>query len=70
MSENSMFPTIRQTARRMGMSEYELRKGVKEGRIPYIMSGNRVKINIAMLIDILNAESANRLNADKKMSCR
>ena len=61
----SMFPTIRETARLTGLSDYSLRKAVKEGTIPFIMCGNRVRINYAMLIEQINRQSAERICSEK-----
>jgi len=58
MNESTRYLTIRETARETGLSQYFLRKAVKENTLPYIMCGNRVKFNITMLMDALN-QSAN-----------
>lgn len=48
------FKTIRQSAKLVdGLSEYNLRRLIKQGKIPYIKSGNRVLININTLIDYI-----------------
>ncbi len=57
MPENTRFLTIRETARQTGLSEYFLRKSIKNGTIPVVMCGNRCKLNISMLMDALKAQT-------------
>ena len=57
MQENGRFLTIRETARLTGVSEYFLRKNIKEGIIPVIMCGNRAKLTVSMLMEALKAQS-------------
>ena len=46
--------TIKQIAREGIISEWTLRRWVSEHRIPFIKSGNRVLINLDLLIEVLN----------------
>lgn len=52
------FMTIRETARTGILSEYHLRILEKQGRLPGVRSGNRFKVNIGLLVEQLNRESA------------
>ena len=52
------FMTIRETARTGILSEYHLRLLEKQGRLPGVRSGNRFKVNIGLLVEQLNRESA------------
>jgi len=61
--------TVKQVAQTIGLSEYTIRTGVSQGRIPYIRtSGNKGKI----LIDIdlfqrkLEEEAINNASAENK----
>ena len=58
MSEAEKTYTIREIARQTRLSEYFLRKSIKDGTIPVIMCGNRAKLTISMLMDALKAQSA------------
>lgn len=58
MSEIPKFLTIRGIARETKISEYYLRKCIKDGTIPVIWCGNRAKLSIEMLMDALKAQSA------------
>ena len=50
--------TIRQTAAKGIISEFQLRSMLKEGELPGFYSGNTYKVNVPMLIDKLDAISA------------
>ena len=56
-----MFRTIRQTAENGILSEYRLRKMLKEGRRPGIYAGNRFLVDQAALEDMLHVESMKNL---------
>lgn len=59
MNENiPKFLTIRETARAGILSEHHLRLLEKQGRLPGMRAGNRFKVNVAMLIEQLDRESA------------
>lgn len=55
------FLTIRQTAATGILSEHHLRLLEKQGKLPGIYSGNRFKVNVGLLVDQLNRESAERV---------
>ena len=57
------FYTIRETMRLTGLSEGFLRSGVKSGRVPHVMSGNRALINVPLLLTQLDAVSLGDLHA-------
>lgn len=58
MSETERLYRIRELPKLTGVSEYTIRKGIRDGIIPVIMCGNRAKLSISMLMDALKAESA------------
>ena len=53
-----VFLTIRQVARTGLISEYFLRALEAEGRLPGIYAGNRKLVNVPLLVEQLNRESA------------
>lgn len=57
------FLTIRQTAETGILSEHHLRMMGKQGRLPGIRSGNRFLVNTTLLIEQLDRESAERVQA-------
>lgn len=57
MNETERLHTIREIAKKTGMSEYSLRKFIQNGTIPVIMCGNRAKLSISMMMDALNLKS-------------
>ncbi len=50
--------TIRQTAERGIITEFQLRKMLRAGELPGFYSGKTYKVNVPMLIDKLDAMSA------------
>lgn len=56
------FLTIRQTVEVTGLSTHYLRNGCRTGTVPHITSGNRFLINVPLLIEGLNRESASAGN--------
>ena len=52
------FKTIRQTAKLGILSEYNLRLRLAQGRLPGVYAGNRFMVNVPMLTQKLDAESA------------
>ena len=46
---NAPFQSVKNTARITGLSTYFLRKGCKEGTIPFIMCGSEYRINVPRL---------------------
>ena len=47
------FQSIRQTKKTTGLSEYYLRKLVKEGKAPGVYSGNKFLVNVPALLEQL-----------------
>lgn len=60
------FLTIRQTAATGILSEHHLRLLEKQGKLPGIYSGNRFKVNVDLLVDQLNRESAERVQCQRQ----
>lgn len=58
MKDYDKYLTIRQTAERGIITEFQLRKMLRAGELPGFYSGNTYKVNIPMLIDKLDAMSA------------
>lgn len=58
MRDTLEFMTIRETAATGILSEHHLRLMQKQNRLPGIYTGNRFLVNYKMLVDRLNAESA------------
>lgn len=52
------FCTIRQAAARGYLSEHHLRLLLAQGKLPGIYSGNRFKVNMRLLAEQLDKESA------------
>lgn len=50
---NTMFQSVRQTQRTTGLSEYYLRKLVKEGKAPGVYSGKKFLVNVPALLTLL-----------------
>ncbi len=60
MDNLPMFMTIRETAKTGIISEYHLRMMERQGKLPGVRVGNRFKVNVDLLVDQLNRESAER----------
>lgn len=58
MRDTLEFMTIRETAATGILSEHHLRLMQKQNRLPGIYTGNRFLVNYKMLVERLNAESA------------
>lgn len=52
-----IYLSIKDTARYTGLSEYYLRKRLKEGNIHHIMSGAKVLINLPLMLADLESQS-------------
>ncbi len=52
------FLCINDAARASGMSRDYIRKGVKSGKIPHVLSGKAYMINMRRFFDMLENESA------------
>lgn len=64
--ETQKFMTIRQVAGSGVLSEYTLRIMEKQGRLPGIRSGNRFLVNVTMLEQQLDRESAANAQAARE----
>lgn len=60
------WPTIREAAERGPLSEYALRKGIRDGWVPGIFVGNRFRVNYEKLLEILEAKSMNGIEANTR----
>ena len=58
MSDNKTLLTIRQTAKAGILSEHHLRLLEKQGRLPGLRVGNRFLVNVDLLKEQINRESA------------
>jgi excisionase family DNA binding protein len=57
------FLSIKETVEQLGLSEYYLRNGIRNGTIPFIKCGKKQLINIPLLIEQLDKESRQEVNA-------
>ena len=48
------FQTIREAVRLTGLSERYVRRLYHEGKLPHVMSGNRVLVNVPKLMEMLD----------------
>ncbi len=48
------FQTIREAVRSTGLSERYMRKLHSEGKLPHVMSGNRVLVNVPKLMEMMD----------------
>ncbi|MBQ6175396.1 MAG: hypothetical protein IJK28_12330 [Clostridia bacterium] len=55
------FATIRETSKRTGISEFELRKRFHEGRLPVIRAGTTILVDVPIFLDALHAEAQDAL---------
>ena len=54
MNEAPTMLSIRETARRSGLSENAVRRLVRESAVPFIRVGKKVLLNWEMLVNFLN----------------
>lgn len=52
------YQSINDTAKETGLSRWFLRAGVKAGTIPHIQSGNKVLVNVPLMLEKLAEEAA------------
>ena len=52
------FQSVTDAAKTTGLSTFFLRRGLRDGTIPHIKSGNKYLINIPRLLEVLNAAPA------------
>jgi len=57
MNETERLYRVREIAKKTGLSEYFLRKHIRDGTIPVIMCGNRAKLSITMLMDAIKTSA-------------
>lgn len=57
------FLCIKEAAEQLGLSEYHLRSGIRNGTIPFIKCGKKQLINIPLLIEQLDNESRQGVKA-------
>ena len=65
MQHTTIFPvyqSIKDTVKVSGLSEFYLRKLLKNGKLPHIKSGNKVLINIPSLLNQLENEVVHDAN--------
>lgn len=53
MTESTMFPSIREAAKRGPLSEYCLRLMLKQGKLPGVFSGKKFLVNYDRLLEQL-----------------
>ena len=51
------YQSVKNAARLSGLSTYSIRKGIKEGRIPFIRVGNDFRVNLPAFLRQLEEES-------------
>ena len=51
------FMTIRDQVAVTGLSEKYVRKLLKDGELPHVMSGSRCLVNVPLLIEMMNKKS-------------
>lgn len=51
------FQTIPEAAQTTGLSQYFLRHGAKNGTVPHTRSGNRILINVPLLLERMDQQS-------------
>jgi hypothetical protein len=57
-----IYLSIKDTARRTGLSEYYLRSRLREGKINHITSGAKILINLPLMLADLEKQAAERVN--------
>lgn len=58
MNDGKIFCTVKETCDRTGLSQFYIRRGCAAGTIPHVKSGSKILVNVPLLIEWLNAESA------------
>lgn len=56
--------SIRETARLTGLSEFTIRRWVKQNRIVYVQADSKILVNVDRLLDFLNGEGADASESD------
>lgn len=65
MKKTAVYQTIQETCETTGLSQYYLRSGCKEGKIPYIQSGSKYLINVPLLLEKLEREALDNVDESK-----
>lgn len=53
---------LKQAAKELGLTEYQLRRMAKEHKIPYLMSGNRYVFDVDLCQQFLKNEAIENVN--------
>lgn len=61
--EEAPFQGIRQAARLTGLSQYSIRSGCREGRIPHIKVGAEYRVHVPSLLEMLEEEASRSVGA-------
>lgn len=56
----TVYHSIRETARITGLAEYNLRNRLKEGRLPGLYSGRKFLVNVPSLLKLVALEEEQR----------
>ena len=56
--KDAPFQTIRSAVAPTGLSERYIRQLYREGKLPHVMVGNRVMVDVPALIDYVHREAA------------
>jgi len=56
-SDTAPFQPIKQASYLSGMSQYFIRKGILDGKIAHVKSGNKYLVNVPKLLEELNSNS-------------
>ena len=57
------FQGIRQAARLTGLSQFSIRSGCRDGKIPHIKVGSEYRVHIPSLLEMLENEAARSVGA-------
>ena len=63
MDNIKRFMTRKEAAEYTGLSYSYIRQGTDQGKIPHIKSGTKILVNVPLLIEKLNRESEENVNA-------
>lgn len=56
---------IKQAAEEIGLTEYQLRRMTKEGKVPFLLSGNRYIFDLDLLEEALRNEAMKNVKAEE-----
>ena len=60
-----VYQSIKDTVKTTGLSEFYLRKLLKDNKLPHLKSGTKVMVNVPSLIESLESKSAIAPTVDK-----